>query len=1444
MTQPERNLLRQFVADARTALYRDFEQQLPGYGIFFQLVPGAAGAPPAYAHLQLTAPAALPNADRATRAGAARLQERLHYLATTVPGAAADGPPRLAEALPRLLLEQAYTFLNRLTALRLAEEREIVLECLRRGPQSEGYTDLFSLYTSRAYPSGDARYAAFIRANFDRLARELPGLFGAYSPYALLWPRPAAFDVVLGYLRRPDLAFAWNADETLGWLYQYFNTDAERQAMRATSRAPRTSREMAVRNQFFTPRYVVEFLTDNTLGRRWRDLAGPSAALAARCRYLVADEAPTAPVAPPTPPPGAAPAGGSAPKKAKEKAGSAESPAEEFPLPDPRGLRVLDPACGSMHFGLYAFDVFETIYLDTWDRLPATVLTDVRAALAAEHPTDEAARRRAFQARVPGLILAHNLHGVDIDPRAIQVAGLTLWLRAHRTWQGLRLRAAQRPRIGEARLVWAEPLAEGELLTAFGRTLRHETLPGQARPLAPAEAQVLADLLGGVAAHTRLVGEAGWLVPLEQELSGLIGAARQNWVTARAAVAQAAQVDIFRGAPAQQLGLPLAALGRVRRQAFFEEAEDLLLAALTLYAEQAAGPDAYQRQLFAADAARTLALVDLCRLRYDVVLMNPPFGAAAAASKAYLERAYPSAKMDVFAMFVARALNRLRPGGFVGIISSRTGLFISSFKTFREQVLLRHHLPLVADLGGEVLDATVETAAYVVQQVPPVARPTTFLRLLNVPGEDKEAALREGLLNKAVPFRFEVPTAAFDVIPGKPLAYWAPKKVRNAFVIEQGFHPEAGSVKQGLATADNFRFLRIWWEKPANDAWPTFAKGGKWSPFYLDMHLLCNWNQNGEEMRIFQPAVIRNPVFYGRAGLTYLSRTHALCPQVLPAGSIISVRSQGIYPHPPDDRSIKEQNLLNLAVLASQPFDYMLKLGLGFSARPQFDGGAINRTPFPAALQLPAAAPVVADLVALARRGHAVQRAREFTRETSLHFRLPALLLPAALAGPAPTEALPPALAAIAVPLPPTDPATLADTAAAEAARAAARQAEVQAIQGEINERVYTAYGFGPAERAAIAQFYATPASPSADDEAAASDEDEEADDTPTPGSPDEAAFALWQWLLGAAFGRWDVRLALDPARLPAPAGAFEALPPAPPGALRHPATGHLATTAADVAPAAPYPTPVAWPGLLPLDPDHPHDVARRLRQLLATLRPATAGALETESRALLASAKSDLTGWLGEWLGRPGAGGFFDRHLLAYSRSKREAPLYWPLQAPGTSYVLWLYAPRLSRETLYAALNDYVEPRRQRARDELRQLAELLSGPAPATAKEARQQQLHRDEVAQLVAGLDQLVAHLTGVLDQPGFQPHPDDGAAISACLLAELFGHRAWRRKLEQHRAKLRAGDYDWSHLALALFPARVREKCRLDRSLAIAHGLEDLYEGPLADLGGTAGEEATS
>ena len=103
---------------------------------------------------------------------------------------------------------------------------------------------------------------------------EVKVLFDRRDPASLLWPRRAAFEELLGVLNAPELAAVWAEDETIGWVYQYFNSGDERRQMRDESQAPRNSRELAVRNQFFTPRYVVQFLTDNTLGRIWIEMMG------------------------------------------------------------------------------------------------------------------------------------------------------------------------------------------------------------------------------------------------------------------------------------------------------------------------------------------------------------------------------------------------------------------------------------------------------------------------------------------------------------------------------------------------------------------------------------------------------------------------------------------------------------------------------------------------------------------------------------------------------------------------------------------------------------------------------------------------------------------------------------------------------------------------------------------------------------------------------------------------------------------------------------------------------------------------------------------------------------------------------------------------------------------------------------------------------------------
>jgi len=209
------------------------------------------------------------------------LRERINHLAAGIAGS-----KKRLEAVARVVREQAFTVLNRLCALRMCEERDLVQECVRSGYDSKG----FRLYDQAASKLGGdtfSRYRLFLTLLFDELAVDLGVLFDRFSLFGLLFPRENALNELLQQVNTPSLAHIWAEDETIGWVYQYFNSQEERQEMRKASAAPRNSRELAVRNQFFTPRYVVEFLTDNTLGRIWYEIRQGDTALKGACGYLV-----------------------------------------------------------------------------------------------------------------------------------------------------------------------------------------------------------------------------------------------------------------------------------------------------------------------------------------------------------------------------------------------------------------------------------------------------------------------------------------------------------------------------------------------------------------------------------------------------------------------------------------------------------------------------------------------------------------------------------------------------------------------------------------------------------------------------------------------------------------------------------------------------------------------------------------------------------------------------------------------------------------------------------------------------------------------------------------------------------------------------------------------------------------------------------------------------
>ena len=179
-----------------------------------------------------------------------------------------------------------------------------------------------------------------------------------------------------------------------------------------------------------------------------------------------------------------------------------------------------------------------------------------------------------------------------------------------------------------------------------------------------------------------------------------------------------------------------------------------------------------------------------------------------------------------------------------------------------------------------------------------------------------------------------------------------------------------------------------------------------------------------------------------------------------------------------------------------------------------------------------------------------------------------------------------------------------------------------------------------------------------------------------------------------------------------------------------------------------------------------------------------------------------------------------FHSHLARRTLSRRSAPIYWQLATPSVSYAVWLYYHHFTRDTLYRILNEYVAPK---LRYEVRKLTSLTHD---AGSEPSASQRKEVDAQERFVAELRTMHDEVARVA--PLWSPDLDDGVIINFSLLWRLVPqHRAWQKECKSTWDKLRKGDFDWAHLAMHLWPERIVPKCTKDRSLAIAHGLEDAF-----------------
>lgn len=294
------------------------------------------------------------------------------------------------------------------------------------------------------------------------------------------------------------------------------------------------------------------------------------------------------------------------------------------------------------------------------------------------------------------------------------------------------------------------------------------------------------------------------------------------------------------------------------------------------------------------ETARLLrALVELGAVmaqKYDVVVTNPPYmGSSGMSAKLsdYVKKNYPDSKSDLFAVFMEKCGQITKKNCYQAMITQHAWMFLSSFEKLRDKLLQKDtvnmaHLGARAfeEIGGEV----VQTTSFVLRSSHINNSKGVYCRLVEpTTQKGKEDMFLAG------ENRFESAQDNFSKIPGSPIAYWVSDKVFNVYKNKN--LDEVAKPRHGLATSDNDRFLKMWYEVNINKTslidrcdytkkWFPMNKGGSFRKWYGNLEWIINYENDGKEIKDFATSIykcssrtIQNTQFYFKKAITWSALT-------------------------------------------------------------------------------------------------------------------------------------------------------------------------------------------------------------------------------------------------------------------------------------------------------------------------------------------------------------------------------------------------------------------------------------------------------------------------------------------------------------------------------------------------------------------------------------------
>ena len=684
-----------------------------------------------------------------------------------------------------LIEESAYTWFNRLTALAFMEangyieEKMIFNNGVKNEPviidnyyefeffknlDSDLQKELHNLRDENTPNSIEKLYSILMEEKCEDLSNIMPFMFKKKGTYSdILFPTGLLMENSLLVRLREEIG-AEAPIELIGWLYQYYNSEKREVVYNGSMKKSKINKEyIAPATQLFTPDWIVKYMVENSLGKLALESTGINDNLKNNWKYYIDSEK--------------------------------EENSEKIKIED---IKILDPAMGSGHILVYAFDLLFEMYENLGWSTKEIVLS----------------------------ILKNNLYGLEIDERAGQLASFALMMKAREKFSRLfsvlkreedfklntliieesnSLSERIKNRIKNNNLNNLNKIIEDfEDAKEYGSILKLESID---KEILEREFNLLKESFNNNEQETLIFNEDEMIIDINEELELIENLIKQHTV-----------------------------------------------------------------------------MTD----KFDITVTNPPYMGNSRMNgilKEYIDKNYSDVKSDLFAVFFIKCGEITKKKGYLAFMSPFVWMFIKSYEELRKIFIEEKTISSLVQLeysGFE--DATVPICTFVLQNSY-TDKKGEYIKLSDFKGaKNQPIKTLEAVKNPNCNWRFQAKQKDFEKIPGSPIAYWVSDKIREIFEKNQKLG-DVGEAKQGLATADNNRFLRLWNEVNYNKIgynilnsqealkskkkWFPYNKGGEFRKWYGNQEYLVNWENDGYEIKNFKNAVVRNPSYYFKESISW-----------------------------------------------------------------------------------------------------------------------------------------------------------------------------------------------------------------------------------------------------------------------------------------------------------------------------------------------------------------------------------------------------------------------------------------------------------------------------------------------------------------------------------------------------------------------------------------------